>query len=223
MNNTNTWHHPFRVALPIFGLAIALVGCGAGTTTPTAAGTGSRSATVVAPGKAATTSAKAQAPAAAADAAGGEVGGDAPLTAYTDPGGLFRFDYPQGWGTVTQSGESIRLTGHDEFISVKIVQTPLSPLEYAKQDAAALTSASPGFAGQPPKAGTFAGKSAATVAYTWQAGPSRVTGKPIPSSANRYYIPGTAGKLAVFTYSSPTRNYDPAGAVDFVNGFKWLK
>ena len=31
------------------------------------------------------------------------------------------------------------------------------------------------------------------------------------------------GRLAVFTYSSPTQAYDPAGADDFANTFKWGK
>jgi len=44
----------------------------------------------------------------------------------------------------------------------------------------------------------------------------------VPSSGNRYYIPGPGGKIAIFTYSSPTRTYDPAGADDFANAFTWL-
>ncbi len=155
---------------------------------------------------------------------GGEgAGGDEPTVAYTAPDGTFSFQHPQSWGQTTQPGERIRYTGRDEFISVTIVTTTQPPLDYAKADAGALTAASPGFQGQAPVTRKVAGQNGALVAYTWQAGPSPVTGKMVPSSANRYYVPGPGGKLAVFTYSSPTGTYDPAGADDFANAFKWGK
>ena len=103
------------------------------------------------------------------------------------------------------------------------MKTAASPLDYAKSDAEALAAASPGYKGGGLKQVKISGRDVATVAYTWEAGPSPVTGKTVPSSANRYYIPGTAERLAVVTYSSPTRGYDPAGAVDFAKTFKWLK
>ncbi len=157
-------------------------------------------------------------------ALGGEGGGgDAPTTTYTDPGGAFSFTYPRDWGTATQPGEAIRLTRRDEFISVQLVASAPAPLDYAKGDASALAAANPGFRGTPVKSYTVAGQSGAMVAYTWQSPASAVTGKPVPSSANRYYIPGPGGKLAVFTYSSPTGTYDPAGADDFANAFAWGK
>jgi len=159
-----------------------------------------------------------------APAADGEAGGgDAPNVSYVAPTGEFHFQHPQSWGQTTQPGESIRYTGRDEFISVTIVTTTQTPLDYARADAGALTAASPGYQGKAPVARKVAGQNGAMVAYTWQAGPSPVTGKPVPSSADRYYIPGPGGKLAVFTYSSPTGTYDPAGADDFANAFAWGK
>jgi len=182
-------------------------------------------------GAAASTSAAPPAPttpvavaATVAPAAGGEGGGgDEPNIPYVAPAGAFHFPHPQSWGQATQPGESIRYTGRDEFISVTIVTTALAPLDYARADAGALTAASPGYQGQAPVAQQVAGWAGALVAYTWQAGPSPVTGKMVPSSANRYYIPGPGGRLAVFTYSSPTGTYDPAGADDFANAFAWGK
>lgn len=161
--------------------------------------------------------------ASAPDAAGGEAaGGDEPVRTYVDPTGQFSFQHAQSWGNTTKPGETIRFTGRDEFISIAITTTTLSPLEFAKADASALTAASPNFKGEAIKAYKVAGTTGAMESYTWQAGPSPVTGKMIASSARRYYIPGTGGKLAVFTYSSPTNTYDPFGADDFANSFKWL-
>ncbi len=150
-------------------------------------------------------------------------GGDEPTVTSTAPDGTFSFPHPQSWGQTTQSGERIRYTGRDEFISITLVATAQAPLDYARADAGALASAFPGFQGTPLKAYKVAGQHGAMVAYTWQAPASAVTGKPVPSSARRYYIPGPGGKLAVYTYSSPTQTYDPAGADDFANAFKWLK
>ncbi len=173
------------------------------------------------------TQAATTATATSADAAGAEGGlagsGDEPTKVYTDQNGQFSFQYPGSWGKTTQPGETIRLTGRDEFISIAVTTTNLSALDFAKADAAGLTAVSPGYKGSALQAYKVAGTNGAMVAYTWQAGPSPVTGKTVPSSANRYYIPGPGGKLAIFTYSSPTNNYDPAGADDFANAFKWLK
>lgn len=158
------------------------------------------------------------------DAAGGETGGgDEPVRTYVDPAGQFSFQHAQSWGNTTKPGETIRFTGRDEFISIAITTSNLNPLDFGKADAAALTTVSPGYKGEALKAYKVAGTNGAMVSYTWQAGPSPVTGKMIPSSGRRYYIPGPDGKLAIFTYSSPTNNYDPAGADDFANAFKWLK
>jgi hypothetical protein len=155
---------------------------------------------------------------------GGESGGsDEPTTTYTDPGGAFSFPYPRSWGQATQPGEAIRVTGRDEFIGISIVASAPAPLDYGTSDAGPLAAASPGYQVQTLKVYKVAGQSGAMVAYTWQSPASAVTGKPVASSARRYYIPGPGGKLAVFTYSSPTRTYDPAGADDFANAFKWLK
>lgn len=156
-----------------------------------------------------------------AAAQGEQGGGDAPMTTYTDPAGQFRFQYPQTWGKTTQPGESIRLTGADEFISVTIAPNPLPPLDFGKLDAPGLATASPGYKGGALKPYKVAGTDGAMVAYTWQLPKSAVSGKPVPSSGNRYYIPGPGGKIAIFTYSSPTRTYDPAGADDFANTFTW--
>jgi hypothetical protein len=154
---------------------------------------------------------------------GGEEGDDEPTVAFVDPGGQFSFQRPQSWGQTTQPGEVVRYSGRDEFLSLIVVTTPAAPLEYGRTDAEGLAAKTPGYKGGALKSIRLNGRDAASLPYTWEAGPSQVTGKLVPSSANRYYIPGNGGQLAVFTYSGPTRVYDPAGADDFAKTFKWLK
>jgi hypothetical protein len=115
----------------------------------------------------------------------------------------------------------VRYTGRDEFISVTVVTTTLSAQSFATADQAPLAAASPGFQGRPLASVRLNAADSVMAAYTWNAGPSPVTGKLVPSSANRLYIPGPNGTLAVYTYSAPSQVYDPAGAADFANAFRW--
>ena len=237
MNDTGQYpRRSLRAGLAALVLAIGLAACGTAPTAVPATATPVAPATVPAGSGATIPSATRQptvappapaagaAPATAADAGGGEAGaGDEPTVRYNAPDGAYHFLYPRSWGRTTRPGEDVRFTGRDEFISVTVIATALGPLDYARADAGALATASPGFQGQAPTAYTAAGRAEAVVAYTWQAGPSPVTGKAVPSAAKRYYIAGPGGKLAVFTYSGPTQTYDPAGADDFANAFAWGK
>lgn len=234
--------------MALLGLILVLGACGdsiattsSGTTKPTieapkittgaVTGNGTAASSQSAPGSVqpspTSSSATGNQAASAPDAAAGgsEIAGtgDEPVLTYTNPNGQFSFQHAQSWGNTTKPPETIRFTGRDEFISISITSTNLSPVDFGKADAAALTAASPGFKGNALKTYPVVGTNGAMVSYTWQAGPSPVTGKMVPSSARRYYIPGAGGKMAVFTYSSPTNTYDPAGADDFANAFKWLK
>jgi hypothetical protein len=148
-------------------------------------------------------------------------GGDEPNVVYQASSGAFHFSHPQSWTQTTQPGETIRFTGRDEFISVTLVHTSLSPADYAAKDQAALVAASPNFQGKAPVAVHVKAGDGVMVAYAWTAGPSPVTGKTVPSAANRTYIAGPNGALAVYTYSAPMQVYDPYGAADFVNLFSW--
>ncbi len=160
------------------------------------------------------------APPAAAEPRG--EGGEEATAIFVDPRGRFSIEHPQTWGASTQPREDVRFVGRDEFISVTIVNTALSPMDYANGDASALSTANTGYQGQPARSFPMRGATGAVVAYVWQAGPSVVTGKMVPSSAKRYYLPGPGGKLAVLTLSSPVQLYDPEGADDLANTFKWL-
>jgi hypothetical protein len=96
-------------------------------------------------------------------------------------------------------------------------------VEFAAADGQQLSGSITGFTPvSQPKTLTVAGKRGAVLEYTWQAGPSPVTGKPVPSTAKRFYIPGPSQKLAVFTYASAAGTFDREDAADFANTFVWL-
>jgi hypothetical protein len=148
--------------------------------------------------------------------------GDEPMLTYVDPNNQFRFLHPASWARSTPAGEAIRVTGRDQFMSVVVASTTQGPLEFAMAEAPRVSAASPGYKSAGPRAFQVAGARGALLSYTWQAGPSSVTGKPVPSSANRYYIPGPGGKLAVFTYTSAVNTFDGEDSDDFANTFMWL-
>jgi hypothetical protein len=148
---------------------------------------------------------------------------DEPMLSYVDQTHQFRFIHPAAWARSNPAGEAIRVSGRDQFMSVAVVSTPNGPLEFAATDAQQLAASTPGFsAGGHPKSFAVAGTRGALLDYIWQAGPSPVTGKPVPSTAKRYYIPGPAQKLAVFTYTGATSTFDREDADDFANTFVWL-
>jgi hypothetical protein len=147
---------------------------------------------------------------------------DEPMLAYVDPNNQFRFLHPAAWAKSTQAGEAVRVTGRDQYMSVAVVSTSQAPVEFATADTQQVSAASTGFRSSGPKAHDVAGKRGAILEYTWQAGPSPVTGKPVPSVTNRYYIPGPANKLAIFTYTSAAGTFDREDAEDFGNTFQWL-
>jgi hypothetical protein len=186
-------------------LVVALSGCGI----------------LSAPARPSTTVAPAAPGAVAAPEAAGEAG-DEPTFVYVDQAKHFSFEYPQSWGKTTQPEGEIRVAGRDEFISIKIVTTALSPLDFGSSDEPALASASSGYQSRSLKSYQIRRISGAVREYTWQAGPSLVTGKMVPSMARRYYLPGPSGQLAILTYSSPVQAYDPEAADDLANTLKWL-
>jgi hypothetical protein len=107
-------------------------------------------------------------------------------------------------------------------MSVVVVSTGQPPLDFATTDVQQLAAATPGYTASQPKTSRVAGAPGAIVQYKFEAPPSAVTGKPVPSQAHRYYIPGPGGKLAVFTYASAANTFDREDADDFANTFEWL-
>jgi hypothetical protein len=161
-------------------------------------------------------------PAAAAERNLTDTAGDEPMQAHVDATNQFRFIHPASWAKSTPSGEAVRVSGRDQFMSVAVVSTGQPVLDFAATDAQQLATASQGYSSTGPKSSKVAGAPGALVQYRFEGPPSPVTGKPVPSQAYRYYIPGPSGKVAVFTYASAVNTFDREDAEDFANAFQWL-
>ena len=72
-----------------------------------------------------------------------------------------------------------------------------------------------------PTAITLNGKKVHKIVYSFNAGSSAVTGKPLDLVGVRYYIPKDSSTVAVLNYAIVTNQYDPEGADDLARTFQW--
>ena len=232
-----TYHRPglgFPVRILIIGgiTILALAGCGATSSgafaspttgaTPNAAASASPSAST-SPSSGSPSASADPSSAASEDPNAGKAVGDVPDNAiyltYQDAAHAFSIKYVEGWQVVT-AGDGVTMHDKDSSETVAIVapQTDI-PAWIASTDLPALR-AQVGF--KLIKQDTVKAGSATLnhLSYHLPAPPNPVTGKQVPSTVDRYYVPGTAG-LAVISLSTP----DGVDNVDafrlMIESFKW--
>jgi hypothetical protein len=148
--------------------------------------------------------------------------GETPVTAYIDARFHYRIDAP-GHMTANPDGTA-SVIGPSERLLVTVLQGAAAsdPAAFARSDAAALASSSTKFhLVSGPSAATLNGRTVQKIVYTYNAGTSAVTGKPLDLYGVRYYIPKDAGTLAVVAYGIVANQYDPQGADDIASTFRW--
>lgn len=158
----------------------------------------------------------------AAAPAGEANNGEAPAISYTDARAGYRVDAP-GQMTANADG-SASFVGPQERLEVAVrTGTSLDPAALAAADLAVLRSSLAGFqlVGG-PAAIQLGSRRATKLVYTWTAGTSAVTGKPVQLMTARYYIAKDPTKVAVLTYGITASQYDPQGADDVALTFRWM-
>jgi hypothetical protein len=170
-------------------------------------------------GGAAPSSSSSEAAAAGGEANGG--GGEAALTPFVSTRNHYRVDAP---GPMTEAADGTATSTHGaESMTVAIVSGSAAgdPTAYAKSDLTKLKSA-PSFALMGGPGGISLTGSPASVQTTYStATTNTVTGKSQSTVSVRFYIPRDAGTMAVVTYSIIADQFDPQGAVDVANTFRW--
>lgn len=157
----------------------------------------------------------------AAAPAGEANNGEAPAVAYTDARGGYHIDAP-GQMTAKPDG-SASYVGPQERLEVAIrTGAGLNPAALASSDVAGLRSSLSGFRlVSGPTAIQLGAQRAEKLVYSWSAGTSTVTGKPVELMTARYYLAKDATKVAVITYGITASQYDPQGADDVALTFGW--
>jgi hypothetical protein len=173
---------------------IALTGCGSDTTTQTPA------------------------PAPAGETTVGE---SAP-TRYADTRSHYLIDAP-GHMTANADGTA-SFIGPSERLEIAVVTgsgaADLAAL--ANQDSRTLSASASGFHQvSGPSIVSLNGHNVTKFTYTWNAGTSAVTGKPVELTTVRYYIAKDAATVAVITYGIVSTQFDPQGADDLASTFRW--
>jgi hypothetical protein len=189
-------HHTVKLSLAAAGMAglLALAGCGSTSSTPS------------------------QAP-----AAGGETtAGESVPVSYTDARYHYRIDAP-GQMTANSDGTA-SFIGPSERLEIAVVtgSAAADPAGLASHDSKALSTSSPSFHQlSSPAIVALNGHNVTRFSFTWNAGTSLVTGKPVELTSVRYYVPKDSATVAVITYGIASNQFDPQGADDLASTFKW--
>jgi hypothetical protein len=147
--------------------------------------------------------------------------GEAQSVTYVDSRYHYRIDAP---GHITAAADgSAGFVGPAERIQITVIQASTTDLPaLAHSDIASLPASLTGFQLKSgPTMIALSGKPAEKFVYTYSAGVSLVTGKPLSLVGVRYYIPKDASTLAVVSYGIAADQYDPQGADDIASTFRW--
>ena len=151
----------------------------------------------------------------APDSGGGTSHGDIPDNAvfltYSGPDQAFSIQYVEGWQVSQQpSGVVIRDKDSSETVAIVAGESDV-PAFISTVDLPTLRS-QPGFNLLKQGEVKVGASSYAHLVYNLPAPPDPVTGKQVPSTVDRYYVPGTGG-IAVVSLSTPD-------GVDNVDAFR---
>lgn len=152
------------------------------------------------------------------DTGGSAVSGDVPdnavFLAYADAANAFSIQYVEGWQVQPQP-DGVVIRDKDSSETVQVVTGQTDAAAYLTSTDLPALQALPGF--KLEKQDTVAVKGHGKLLhllYHAPAAPDPVTGKEVPSTVDRYYVPG-AGKLGVVTLSTPD-------GVDNVDAFRTM-
>lgn len=156
-------------------------------------------------------------PAASREPDAGTTSGDVPDNAvfltYHDPKLGYAIQYVEGW-QVSPTADGVAIRDKDSSELVQVVPTPTDVAAYVSgTDFAALGQQS-GFKLIKQDTVTVKGSTLVHLAYDLPSPPDPVTGKQVPSTVDRYYVPGPSG-LAIVSLSTPN-------GVDNVDAFRQM-
>jgi hypothetical protein len=207
------------IVIPLIWLAVSACGSGAGPAPTATDGASAAPAAASTPARPSDSQAPEPSPsdAAASEPPGGTTSGDVPDNAvfltYKGASPGFSIQYVEGW-QVTPQSDGVIIKDKDSSETVAIIAPPADVAAYvASTDLPALQT-QPGFKLIRQDA-VKAGKSTYVhLAFHLTSPPDSVTGKQVPQTVDRYYVPGPNG-LAVVSLATPD-------GVDNVDAFRQM-
>ncbi len=130
------------------------------------------------------------------------------LTAFSDAARGWSFQRPTSWSQDTTFKDGVRFAGGDEWLSLQVLDSKLTPAQYTSSLKAPVGETILGV--KLFKQGAFN----ASVLSSASSGSSSVTGKPLELLTDRWVFAPKAGKLAVLSVTGPKRVFDWEGSRD---------
>jgi hypothetical protein len=151
--------------------------------------------------------------------AGGDVPDNAVFLTYIDSAHRFSIDYVEGW-QVTPTATGVRIADKDSSETVDVLP-PVADIAawIAGTDLPGLE-AQPGYALDARDRVQLTGAVFEHVRFHLLSPPDPVTGKQVPSTADRYYVPGPCG-LAVVTLATPDGVDNVDAFLTMAESFAW--
>jgi hypothetical protein len=223
---------PILPALVVLGFGALTVACGSGAgagasaSSPASAGTATASPSVVAGATGSPTSSvdpnpqevftpvpdASQGPDSGAATAAGDIPDNAVFLTYTSAAWQFSIPYVEGWQVATQ-GDGVTIRDKDSSETVVVVQRPADIQNWVKTVDLPSLQATPGFSLVKEDNVKIGAATYLHLVYHAPAAPDPVTGKQVPSTIDRFYVPGPG--LAVISLSTPD-------GVDNVDAFRHM-
>ena len=211
-------------------IAVTVVACGTGNNTPATAtpGTPATPGTAGTPGSSATPGSTAPPvtlePPASQEPDTGPARGDVPDNAifltYRDPKLGYSIEYVEGW-QVTTTTDGVGIRDKDSSELVQVVPPQADVAAYVSGTDLPALRGQPGFKLNKQDVVTVKGRALSHLVYDIPAPPDPVTGKEVPSTVDRYYVPGPNG-LAIVSLLTP-KGVDNVDAFRrMIESFQWL-
>lgn len=153
-----------------------------------------------------------QAPDAGGGAAAGDIPDNATFLTYRSAAWQFRLQYVEGWQVATQP-DGVIIRDKDSSETVQVVTKPTNLDEWVTGVDLPALQAQPGFALVKRNRVKVGSATLVHLVYHARSAPDSVTGKQVPSTVDRFYVPGPA--LAVISLATPD-------GVDNVDAFRQI-
>jgi hypothetical protein len=226
--------HQFGRRVAVAALVLAVAACGSAPPSAPASGA------VVTPAPVATPAVETQAPSEVTlpattpptvspsesqppDAGGGTSAGDVPDNAvfltYHGTNPSFSIQYVEGW-QVSQEPEGVAIRDKDSSETVAIVAAQADVPAYVASADLPFLQTQPGFKLVQQDTVKVGSSRYVHLVYHLPAPPDPVTGKQVPSTVDRYYVPGPNG-LAVVSLSTPAGVDNVDAFRQMIESFRW--
>jgi hypothetical protein len=155
--------------------------------------------------------------------AGGTTSGDVPDNAvfltYRAPSPVFSIQYVEGW-QVTPQPDGVVIRDKDSSETVAVLASQPDVAGYVAATELPALRAQPGFGLIKQDTVRVGGSTYVHVAFHQTSPPDSVTGKQVPQTVDRYYVPGPNG-LAVVSLATPDGVDNVDAFRQMIESFKW--